>query len=65
MSRVSVVVSVTVSGLIALLITLSGCSSTNSTYQEELKKDEYLKSNFSTKKKGENADTPVKTTFDK
>lgn len=65
MGRVSVVVSVTVLLLSALLIILPGCSSTNSTYQEEMKKDEYLKSNFPSKKKGEHADTPVKTTFDK
>ena len=65
MGRVSVLVSVTVFSLSALLVTLPGCSSTNTTYQEELKKDEYLKSNFPTKKKGENTNTPVETTFDK
>ena len=61
MSRISV----TVLASIALLITLTACSSTNSTYEEELRKDEYLKSNYPVKKDGESANTPVKTTFDK
>jgi len=58
-------ISVTVLTSLALLIMLSGCSSTNSTYENELRKDEYLKSNYPAKKAGETADTPVKTTFDK
>ena len=61
MSRVSVTVLTT----ITLLIALSACATSNSSYDEEMKKDEYLKSNFPVKKEGKNANAPVKTTFDK
>jgi len=48
-----------------LCLALVACSSTNSVYDEELKKDEYLKSNFPAKKRGENPGTPVETNFDR
>lgn len=55
----------TVLGAIALPIALLSCASSNTAYEEELKKDEYLKSSFPTKKQGKNANTPVGTTFDR
>jgi len=50
---------------VALLLALNACNSTNAAYEEELRKDEYLKSNFPAKKKGENPKTPVETSFDR
>lgn len=61
MSRISL----TVLTSIALTIALTACSSSTTVYEDEMKKDEYLKSNFPAKKEGENANAPVKTTFDK
>ncbi len=58
-------ISLTALSSIALFIALTACSTQNSVYEEEMKKDEYLKSNFPAKKEGKNANTPVETTFDK
>ena len=48
-----------------LSFVLNACSSSSTVYEEELKKEEYLKSNFPAKKQGERSDAPVKTTFDR
>lgn len=61
MSRISL----TVLSAIALLIALTACGTSSGVYEQEMKKDEYLKSNFPAKKEGKNASTPVETTFDK
>jgi len=55
----------TVLGSIALAITLIACNTTNSTYEEEQKKDEYLKKNFPLKEQGQNTNTPVETNFNR
>ena len=55
----------TVLGSIALAIVLVACNTTDSAYNEELKKDEYLKKNFPVKKQGGNTNTPVETSFDR
>ncbi|WP_455375543.1 hypothetical protein [Kaarinaea lacus] len=57
--------SLTVLSAIALQIAVTACSSSSSVYEDEMKKDEYLKSNFPAKKEGKNANAPVKTTFDR
>lgn len=57
--------SLTVLTSIALTIAVTACSSSSSVYEDEMKKDEYLKSNFPVKKEGKNTNTPVETTFDK
>jgi outer membrane protein assembly factor BamE (lipoprotein component of BamABCDE complex) len=61
MSRISL----TVLTSIALTFALIACSSSSTVYEDEMKKDEYLKSNFPAKKEGKNANAPLKTTFDK
>jgi len=65
MGRIRLKSSVTFLLLLILLIALAGCSSTNSTYEQEMQKDEYLKNNFPAKKDAKSADTPVKTTLDR
>lgn len=61
MSRLSL----TVLTVTFLAFLLAACNSSTNVRQQELKKDEYLKSNFPLKKDSKHTDTPVKSTFDR
>lgn len=57
--------SLTVLTSLFLVFIFTACNTTNNVREQEMQKDEYLKKNFPAKKQGNNADTPVGTTFDR
>lgn len=57
--------SLPVLSILFLAFLATACNSPSNVREQELKKDEYLKSNFPAKKDGKQTSAPVKSTFDR